>query len=161
MLNGVMSTCCVRSDRSTESRSSSYSLLQSTADGGAAAIFKDAEGRNIFTLFPVFMRVRAACSSSYFFNSLLVLCIPRIRKMENINWETVCPLLLYGLLNLLQLLICFFLDQNQVTRIALPSFSGWQRTCGKLFLFKSSFSKIHIWLKFSSNKPVLPLPSLK
>lgn len=36
---------------STESRSSSYSLLQSTADGGAAAVFKDAEGRNIFTYF--------------------------------------------------------------------------------------------------------------
>lgn len=73
----------------------------------------------------------------------------------------LCPLLSHGPLNLLQLLICFFLAENQVTRTALPSFSGWQRTCGKLFLFKSSVLEICIWPKFSSSKAILPLLMLK
>lgn len=54
------------------------------------ALFKDAEGRNIFTQLPnLSLGELKQLAPAHFFIPRLVLHIPRICKMENINWENI------------------------------------------------------------------------
>lgn len=57
-----------------------------------ATLFKDAEGRNIFTQLPhLSLGEFKQLAPVHFFIPHLVLHSPRICKMENMNWEDVLP----------------------------------------------------------------------